>query len=190
MSSCLRSACPGLGQGVLTQLGALGCARRCRRCAPPIEQTPVATAVLLGVAILVLIVRDLPQFQRDFSVLRPRHSPAGETLAHLQQRLVPGGDGEKQLPILVHADSEPAFSMPSKPQSNGLKLYFLCQTLQLSVDIWARRVQCQADGDAGRLAEIAGPVRERLFELSRFMQEFKHKFSLTVQLLHNVSDTK
>ncbi|HUF63154.1 MAG TPA: MMPL family transporter [Verrucomicrobiales bacterium] len=68
---------------------------------------PVATAVLLGVAVLVLIVRDLPQFQRDFSVLRPRHSPAGETLAHLQERLVPGGDGEKQLPILVHADSEP-----------------------------------------------------------------------------------
>ncbi|HUF60844.1 MAG TPA: hypothetical protein VMN36_02110, partial [Verrucomicrobiales bacterium] len=48
----------------------------------------------------------------------------------------------------------------------------------------AEVAQCQADGEAGRSAEIAGSVRERLFDLSRFMQEFKHKFSLWFNSRH------
>ncbi len=70
---------------------------------------PAATAVLFFAAASVLLARELPQLQRDFSVLRPRHSPAGDALERLQERLLPDENGEKQLPILVHAAEETQF---------------------------------------------------------------------------------
>ena len=44
--------------------------------------------------------------------------------------------------------------------------------------------QCRKEADHQRLSEIAESLRQRLFDLSRFMQEFKHKFSLWFNQRH------